>query len=187
MAGIGHNSKIDPKGYGARLVAWRKARSALLSRAMPIEVIRKRVARAAELGLDYKAYAGIRAGTGRDVVALLFSSNALRMLRQAHLPADRAAILDRVKADRLVLVHPPLVPDAVAEMVQIDGARIAPTFSMSWGAMARQLQSDLNAFDVPSSGTLIIGDTAFEAEWMLAARAAGYVAAGAYFGDNEPD
>ena len=31
---------------------------------------------ARELGIDYKSYAGIRAATGRDIVALLFSTNA---------------------------------------------------------------------------------------------------------------
>ena len=183
MAGIGHNSKIETRGYGARLVAWRKARTALLPRALPIEVIRKRVARAAELGLDYKAYAGIRAGTGRDIVALLFSSNALRMMRQAQMPADRAAVLDRLKADRLVLVHAPLSPEHVAAMPQIDDARRAPSFTMPWAAMARQLQGDLRDFGVPASGTVIIGETGVEAEWLTAARAAGYVPATTYFGD----
>ncbi len=38
---------------------------------LPIEVIRLRVRRAAELGLPYKIYAGVRASTGHDLVGFL--------------------------------------------------------------------------------------------------------------------
>ncbi|MDH3263731.1 MAG: hypothetical protein OEM24_07010, partial [Paracoccaceae bacterium] len=66
-------------GAGWRRHCWTKAREELLP-TLPLEVVRLRVKRAAELGLDYRAYASFRASTGHDVVALLFSSNALRLL-----------------------------------------------------------------------------------------------------------
>ena len=75
--GIGHNSGQDAAGYTGRLHQWRAARRALLGNALPVEVVRLRVRRAAALGLDYGTYASVRAGTGRDIAALLFSSNAL--------------------------------------------------------------------------------------------------------------
>ena len=51
MSGIGHNGgpTMEP-GYGWRKHSWTKAREALLPK-LPIEVVRRRVARAAELGL----------------------------------------------------------------------------------------------------------------------------------------
>jgi len=181
MRGIGHNSNRDPKGYGARLVAWRKARAGLVNRALPIEVIRKRVARAAELGLDYRAYASIRAATGRDVLALLFSSNALRLLKEAHLPPDRAAKLKPLQAMRLVLAQGRLSPEMLTTLPEIDAARLAPAFTMSWSAMSEHLRADLKAFGQRGDATVIIGDTSFEAEWCTAAKAAGYLPAERYF------
>ena len=69
--GIGHNSLMDLAGYTGRLHQWRRARAGLVSNRMPVEVIRARMRRAAALGLDFTTYAGVRATTGRDVVALL--------------------------------------------------------------------------------------------------------------------
>ena len=57
---------------------WTKARRELLPE-MPLEVVRYRMKRAAELGLDYRTYAGVRASTGRDIVAILFSIPALSL------------------------------------------------------------------------------------------------------------
>ena len=79
MTGLGHNKgpTMEP-GAGWRRYAWKRARTELLPK-LPLEVVRMRVRRARELGLDYKTYAGVRATTGRDLVAFLFSSNALRL------------------------------------------------------------------------------------------------------------
>ncbi len=81
--GLGHNGgpTMEP-GYGWRLHCWKKARADLLPH-LPIEVLRTRVKRAAELGLEYRTYASVRAATGHDVVAFLFSSNALRVFPSA--------------------------------------------------------------------------------------------------------
>ncbi|MEM9350184.1 MAG: hypothetical protein AAGA47_07975, partial [Pseudomonadota bacterium] len=85
-AGIGHNNGPSMEaGYTYRKHQWKKAREALLP-TLPLMIVRMRVKRAKELGLDYKTYAGVRASTGRDVIGFLFSSNALRLVR-AELPA----------------------------------------------------------------------------------------------------
>ena len=70
MAGIGHN-RGPGQASGFRAHCWRLARRELLGERLPVEVVRMRVRRAHELGLDYKTYAGVRATTGRDLVAFL--------------------------------------------------------------------------------------------------------------------
>ena len=79
MSGIGHNGgpSMEP-GHGFRKVAWTKARQSLLP-SLPLEIVRVRVARAKRLGLPYRTYATIRASSGRDIVAFLFSGNALAL------------------------------------------------------------------------------------------------------------
>ena len=93
MNGIGHNGgpTLEP-GSTWRTHCWRAARAALLPK-LPLEVVRLHVRRAAEIGLDYKTYAGVRATTGHDLVAFLFSTNALRLLRET----DRMAAADVTK------------------------------------------------------------------------------------------
>lgn len=181
MAGIGHNSNWDPVGYRGKLTAWRKARESLVEARMPIEVVRRRVARAKELGIDYKAYASLRAATGQDVVALLFSSNALRMMKEAKLPTDRAAKLADVAATRAVLVHKPLNALEAAVLAQIDTAADAPAFTLSWQEMAVHLRSNLKEMNIRPSSAVFVGDNSFEEEWWVAARAAGYIPASRYF------
>jgi hypothetical protein len=179
--GIGHNSGHDFNGYTSRLHQWRKARRDLIPNTMPVEVVRIRVRRAAAIGLSYRTYAGIRAGTGRDITALLFSSNALGMIRRAEMDADRAAKLTRVEALRGVLVHRPLVVEAEAPL---DFADAAPLFTESWTTMRRRLRDLLRRRGLPADAVLMIGDTAFEASWCAALRAGGYLTADHYFGET---
>ena len=63
MSGIGHNGgpALAP-APGWQRHCWRRARADLLP-VLPVEVIRNRVRRAAELGIDYRAYASIRAAS----------------------------------------------------------------------------------------------------------------------------
>ncbi len=177
--GIGHNSRQDFDGYTGRLHQWRRARRALIPNTMPIEVVRMRVRRAAALGLDYGTYAGVRAATGRDIVALLFSSNALGMIRAVEPDTARVAKLAQVAAVRGVLVHRPLAPVAAPPL---DWAAAAPSFVQSWAATRDRLRDVLRAENLPPDGVLLIGETAFEASWCAAARAAGYLSGARYFG-----
>ena len=179
LPGIGHNSGQDLRASTGRLHQWRKARSTLLGAALPVEVVRMRLKRAAALGLDYGTYASVRAGTGRDIVALLFSSNALGMIRGAEMEADRAAKLATLAAERGALLHRPL--DTRVEAA-LDWAARAPLFTDSWPDMRRGLERILRERGLPRDGVLMVGDTAFEASWCAAARAAGYVSAARYFG-----
>jgi len=181
MTGIGHNQGPTMEPGGAwRRYAWTRARAELLPR-MPVEVVRMRVRRARELGMDYKAYAGIRASTGRDVIALLFSDNALRLMRDSRMTADRDAKLDAVRhADRLALVHAPYDPERVLERNPVLAtAGHAPAAFASW-AQVRVRVLDLKG-KLPADAVVVIGETWAERDWCEAARLAGFLTAERYF------
>jgi hypothetical protein len=175
---IGHNrGPAMDAGLAWRTHCWRAARQRLLP-TLPIEVIRGRVRRAQELGLDYKTYASVRAATGHDVVAFLFSSNALRA--RPALPQDREEKLRTlVDCGRIALVTPPLTPDMLLSPV-IDAAHVAPGWLSSYRATARDLRVALRS--MPGDRVVLIGDHTLEQSWCAAGRLAGYVPASRYFG-----
>jgi hypothetical protein len=111
MSGVGHNGGPSMGGgVSWRRHCWSSARESLMP-TLPIEVVRLRVKRAKAPGLDYRTYAGVRATTGHDVVAFLFSSNALRVsvLRPAMAEALALTLAD-VQCGRLALAVAPLTP-----------------------------------------------------------------------------
>ncbi len=184
MAGIGHNSgQIITRGQSWRKHVWTKARKDLMP-SLPIEVVRLRVRRAAELGLPYKTYAGIRASTGHDLIGFMFSNNALRVLRDGQaLPADRAVQLAAlVNADCTGVAHRPVSPTHLASLPGLHRAFAAPAYNLSWAAMRDQLRAIVMAQGHPADRFVIVGDTAFEREWAEAARTAGYLRAEQFFG-----
>ena len=127
MSGPGHNGGpgLDG-GQSWRRHCWRAAREALLPK-LPVEVIRTRVRRAGELGLDYRTYAGVRAQSGHDVIALLFSTNALRLLRDGDRMAagDAARLAATCGVARLLAAQPPLDPERVSALLAGQGVEIA--------------------------------------------------------------
>ena len=183
LAGLGHNNGPTMEaGYRYRKHQWRKAREALLP-TLPLFVLKMRVKRAKELGLDYKTYAGVRAFTGRDVIGFLFSSNALRMT-SVTLPDDTARQVAEIKdASKIALVHRPLDPAGVMEANEGLKAAAAPLFTDSWTEMRHKVANTIKAERLPADGVLVIGATSMEREWSAAARAAGYLSAERYFGD----
>ena len=186
MSGIGHNRgpTLEP-GASWRRHCWTKARRELL-RAMPLEVITYRMKRARELGLDYRTYAGVRASTGRDVVAFLFSSNALRLLPDARIVEARARKLSGLEAcGRLGAIYLPADPGEVLEVNAgaIDHAGRAPTVFDSWSVTRTRLIALAREARVPADAVVIVGETALEKDWCATARMAGYVPAERYFGN----
>ncbi len=179
VSGIGHNrGPAMDEGLAWRTHCWRAARERLLP-TLPIEVLRNRVRRAQELGLEYKTYASVRAATGHDVVAFLFSSNALRA--RPALPDDRVAKLKAlVDCGRVALVSAPLTPEALLQSTTlIDTAHAAPHWLASFSDTRRTIRA---AITVPGDRVILIGDHGLEAEWCAAGRLAGYVSASRYFG-----
>jgi hypothetical protein len=179
---IGHNGgpTMEP-GASWRLHCWRKARTDLLPH-LPIEVLRNRVRRAGELGLDYRTYASVRAATGHDVVAFLFSSNALRVLPPIPaLPDERAAKLAALVAcGRIGLALAPLSADSLlAAAPDLDSAYPAPPALAPFAVARHALRAALGK--TPGDQVILVGDTALEAEWCAAGRLAAYLPAGRYF------
>jgi hypothetical protein len=183
MAGIGHNSgQVMEPGHAWRKHVWTKARKQLMP-TLPIEVIRMRVRRAAQLGLPYKTYAGIRASSGDDVIGFMFSNNALRVFRAGQvIPAERAKTLnDLTGVLRVGLAHAPVQPTHLTALPQIDRAYRAPQFSSSWSAVRDQLSAIALDTNTPNGRVILVGDTAFEREWVETGKLAGYLPADKYF------
>ena len=181
MSGPGHNQGPTMEQGGAWCrYAWTRARTELLP-TLPIEVARRRVRRAGELGIDYKSYAGIRAATGRDIVALLFSSNALRLLQDDRIDPERAQRLTALRqADLLALVHPPHEPArTLGRNPILIGADAAPGLAQTW-RQTRERVLTLKG-KIPADGVVVIGETHLERGWADAARLAGYIDADRYF------
>ncbi|MEL6519945.1 MAG: hypothetical protein AAFQ66_03220 [Pseudomonadota bacterium] len=186
MAGIGHNQgPTMERGASWRRHCWRAARAELLPQ-MPLNVVRRRVKRARELGLDYKTYASFRAATGRDIVALLFSSNALRVVRTGDaVPEARAAHMSAtVRCDRRLVVQPPMGPEDLLERLKaqglcLDSAVAAPRFDAPFASVRAVM--DAARGRVPGDAVLLIGDTAIERSWCAAGRLAGFLPSERYF------
>ncbi len=172
-AGIGHNGGPELAGVSWRRHCWGAARKALLPH-LPIEVLRGRLKRAAELGLDYSTYAGIRATTGRDVVAVLFSSNALGMERGRTVTEDRKTHLAAVKADRIGLATPPVTPAAMLA-APLDAAWPAPPVLSPFRDQARAIRAALGT--CPGDGAILVGGYEAERDWATAGRLAAYLPA----------
>jgi hypothetical protein len=179
---IGHNGgpSMEP-GVSWRRHCWTAARARLLP-TLPVEVVRLRVKRAAELGLDYKTYAGVRATTGHDVVAFLFSSNALRVTAtRPSLPVDRAEKLGSIAGGaRIGLAVAPLSASALLQAVsQLDRASPAPFALARFRDQAATLREALGK--VPPDQVILVGDMALERDWCAAGRLGGYLPADHYF------
>jgi len=186
MSTIGHNRGPSMEtGTGWRRHCWTRARADLLP-TLPIEVVRLRVRRAAELGLDYRAYASFRAASGHDVVALLFSTNALRLLPPVPaLPEPHHARLSAIEgATRAALARAPLTPEAVLALARgaLDHAAPAPRPFAGWAEARRALLDALAPLCAPADAVLMVGDTGEERAWAEAARLGAYLPAERYFG-----
>lgn len=180
-AGPGHNRGPTLEGgTGWRRHCWTAARTALLPH-LPIEVLRGRLRRAAELGLDYRTYAGIRATTGHDVVAVLFSSNALRA-QAGVVPADRRDRMAAVAgAERIGLAIRPLAAPALLRLADgaLDRAEPAPALWAPWGVARRDIRAILTP--VPADRAILVGSSPPEADWASAAGLAAFVPDDRYF------
>ena len=174
---IGHNGGPSVQsGHGWRLTCWKQARADLLP-ALPLEVLRLRVQRARDLGLPYRTYASVRAATGHDVVAFLFSSNALR-LTGARIAPDRAAHLAPVLARRIALAQG-VSPGDLLQNPELDAAHPAPAPFAPWGATRAALRAALA--NIPCDRVLLVGETMLEKEWLGPGRLAGWLPAERYF------
>ena len=180
---IGHNSgpALCRTGTGWATHCWQEARRALLPH-LPVEVVRLRVRRAAELGLDYRTYAGVRATSGRDLVAFLFSSNALGLHagRMVVEPSASGKIAGLIDCGRLAVAQAPLRPHIVqAALPVLEAVGMAPGPFAEAAEVRRHLRETLGSH--PAAAVLLVGDTAWEHDWCAAAGLAGYLPAPQFF------
>jgi len=130
--------------------------------------------------LDYRMYAGIRATTGRDIVAVLFSSNALEMRKgQLQVSAEAAQKLGQVLADRIGLATEPVRPQGMLQAVHFAYAIAAPFAFAPFAVQRTTLRAALGS--LPSDQAILVGAYNAEAEWCAAARLAGYIPAASFF------
>ncbi len=183
-AGIGHNRGPGLGGGGWNRYCWNRARADLFPQ-LPIEVVRLRVKRAAEIGLDYRTYAGIRATTGHDLAAFLYSSNILRLLRDGEAEAARVAKLAAAggMAHHLA-AQPPHQPETLrnalaAQGLCIDKAALAPSLALSERATREHLAALRGK--LPADRVLMIAETGLEMDWAVIGRMAGALPASKFF------
>ncbi len=186
---IGHNlgPPLDA-GFAWRVHCWRRAKREIAPRP-PIEVVRRRVRRAQQLGLDYPQYASILLGSGRDVRAFLITAEAIgmRVMREIRLDAARARKLEAlVDCDRLLLAPAGEDAAACAAALAAVGGRVAaagpgptPPAILRDGAAA--LRFVLDPLKLPGDAVVMIGATAEERAWADAARLAKFLPAESYF------
>ena len=167
-------------GFGFRRHAWKRARADLLP-TLPLQVVRIHMARARRLGLDYKAYASFRATAGRDIVAFLFSGNALRLApAQSIIPPDIAHKVRNLPAGRIAGVYAPTLPDAVQdENPFLTRTGRAPGFTTSWADARDHVQRLMG--DAPRKGILLVAATDVEREWCAMGRMGGMLSADRFF------
>jgi hypothetical protein len=181
-AGIGHNrGPTMEAGTTWRRHCWQAARTALIPH-LPIEVLRGRLRRAAELGLDYRTYAGIRATTGHDVVAVLFSSNALSAIAGRPVPDPvRAKLATIINATRIGLATRPLSPPVLLALAGdvLDAVHSAPPALAPFAQARAALRAALGS--IPADRAILIAAHALETDWAAPARLAAAVPADRYF------
>lgn len=194
LPGIGHNNGPSLEGERSwRRHCWKQAKKAVAPPA-PLEVVRRRVARARQLGLAYPAYASILLGTGRDVRGLLFTAGALGLTVAGTL--ERLVEMDRLKAERLrglercdKLILLPAgervsgVAEALsrAERIETAGIGVVPEEPASFRARAAAMDDLLRVPGLPSDTVVLIGTAPEERAVAEAGRLAKFLAADLYF------
>lgn len=195
LPGIGHNQgpPLDT-ARSWRTFAWKKARKALLPR-LPLEVIKRRVARAAELGLDYPAYASILMGTGRDIVGFMFTCEALGLRLAKGLPVEPIPETIAQKVRTLTGCQKILTARAPANVTVLrqhlartgamvfEGSGLFPDENATWSGARGAIRAALDPLKLPSDAVIMIGTEPRERTWADAAKLAKFLPAERYFTD----
>lgn len=157
---------------------------------LPLEVIRRRVRRATELGLEYPAYASILLGTGRDIVGFLFTCDALGMhlSQKVPIPQHVASKLKSLGTVDTMLAAEHDRREELADLLAREtpirftsATRLpAPDVQRSEGQAA--IRHALDPLKLPGDAVVMIGTEAHERSWADAARLARFMHAETYFG-----
>lgn len=188
--GLGHNlgPPLDAAVSWRRHV-WKRARKELLPR-LPLEVVRRRVRRACELGLEYPQYASILMGTGRDVVGFLFTCDALgmRLVRAARVPDGVRDKLAGIRgASRLIGADAPTDPEPIARALAhtqglVFAGAVALPDPVAPGTIGRAaIRAALAPLKLPSDAVVMVGASAHQRDWADAAHMAKFLPAEQFF------
>ncbi|MEM6974300.1 MAG: hypothetical protein AAF577_16000 [Pseudomonadota bacterium] len=191
LPGIGHNEgpPLDP-GRSGRVFAWKKARAQLMPR-LPLEVVRRRVRRARELGLTYPDYASILLGSGRDVIGFLFTGPALvERLRRGEAPMavigeTRLARLREIQGAERRLLGAEAMAAPHPDLFALTAPAPAPEAEAPWregrAAVLTAIGAAGTSRALPSDGVVMIGASPEERVWADAAALAKFLPAERYF------
>jgi hypothetical protein len=191
MASIGHNGGPKRLGLGWQKHCWTQSRKALIGKHIPIEVVRMRIRRARELGLEYPQYASILLGTGRDVVGFLFTVDGLHLklrkrLEMPDVVQDKLRGLEQVS---LMGFSPSgEAPEAfrveVSDVAGVPFASVAPEAEglLGWSAAKAAVRAVLDPLQLPSDAVVMVGTQDHEAHMVQAAKMARFISSEDYFG-----
>ena len=188
LAGIGHNQGPPLDGAKSwRTFAWKKARKQLMPR-LPLEIVKRRVLRAQQLGLEYPQYASILLGTGRDIVGFLFTCDALgmRLSRSLELPHTvEEKLADLTGCERLLITdgNPVTLAQALAAKARIRFRHVArsPAPDCSWSEGRDAVRQALAPLGLPSDAVVMVGTRSQERVWADAAKLAKFLPSEQYF------
>jgi len=171
--GIGHNNG-PPMATRWGVHCWRRAQARAWQPPGP-EVVRLRLRRAAELGLDYRQLASILMEAGRSPTAIVFTLEALAMPGAA----ARLRGLDRPKLLAVGIAGEGVGgADQAPPPAGLHGCRLAP----DRGGLAPAIVALLAAHAVPPSAAILVGTAEADRDLMVRARLAAFLPADAYFG-----
>jgi hypothetical protein len=190
MTYIGHNGGPSMvKGDSWARHCWTQARAELLP-TLPLEIIRIRVARAQAIGLEYKTYASIRATTGRDIVAFLYSSESLRVRPVTlDLPLDRAAKLQAQDCDKLLFAAKDIGANRAVirfadQGVDLAGVAPAPQALGTWAAARAAVRAALDPLKLAGDAVVLVGEGTLQKGWAEAGRLAAFLPGERFFGET---
>jgi hypothetical protein len=193
-AGLGHNQgpPLDST-QSWRRHCWKAARKALF-RPLPIEVVRRRVARAARLGLAYLRYELLVLGGG-EIEAIMVAGDTLVVTAPyaspAALNAGAMRKLAAVTGCRRLLLAGPDGTDTVWSRrdkvsALFDGSIRVPSRRLLAAAPLKADRTALGAglrdCAVTAGAVALVGSGAHGPTWVASMRLAGFVPAAEYFG-----
>ena len=175
-------------GHGFRKLVWKKARARVIGKAMPLEVVRQRVRRAAALGLSYPDYAAIVFGSGRDIAAFLFTTESmgLRLLKRLEMSDPVQQRLSDLPGCTRLAIAPAGEPVEPFRLELEDVSRLSfpgagPTPGAGWKAAETAMRRALQSTRLPADSVVLVGTEAKEASWAEAGRLAKYLAHDRFF------
>ncbi|HSF93642.1 MAG TPA: hypothetical protein VLA52_01345, partial [Thermohalobaculum sp.] len=195
LPGPGHNQgpPLDPM-QSWRRHCWKAAKKQLF-RPLPLETLRRRVKRAAGLGLAYRRYELLVLGGG-EIEAMLFADDTLVVRAPYASPAERLHLAAVAKlagvtgCQRLLLAGPEgtsIVWDRQAGLAALIEAAIRvparrPLAAPPLKADREALRTGLGGRALAAGSVALVGNGAHGAAWVAGARLAGFVPGAEYFG-----